>query len=64
MHVHDTVNDRDHRAPGRGETDLAMVARYMRPGMILTLELHPDVLEEDIGPGVELLRGLGVTWTD
>ena len=64
MHVHDTVNESDHLAPGTGETDLAMVARYMTPGMILTLELRSNVPAEEIGPAVELLRGLGVTWSE
>lgn len=64
MHVHDTIGERDHLAPGTGETDLAMVARYMKPGMILTFELHPPVPADKIGPGVDLLRGLGITWAE
>lgn len=60
MHVHDTQAARDHRAPGQGGTDFAMLARYVRPDTILTLELHADVLAEHIGPGVEMLLALGM----
>lgn len=59
MHVHDTQAARDHRAPGQGATDFAMLAKYVRPDTILTLELHADVPAEQIPPAVELLRGLG-----
>lgn len=64
MHLHDTIRERDHLAPGAGETDLAMVTRYARPGMVLTLELHQVVRAEEIGPGVELLQRLGIDWTE
>ena len=37
-----------------------MLARYVRPDTILTLELHADVPAEHIGPGVETLLGLGM----
>ncbi|MCC7368290.1 MAG: sugar phosphate isomerase/epimerase [Chloroflexi bacterium] len=60
MHVHDTQAARDHRAPGQGGTDFAMLAKYVRPDTILTLELHADVLAEHIGPGVEMLLALGM----
>jgi sugar phosphate isomerase/epimerase len=55
MHVHDTQLARDHRAPGQGTTDFAMLAKYVKPDTILTLELHADVLAEHIVPGVEWL---------
>ena len=60
MHVHDTQGARDHRAPGQGGTDFAMLAKYVRPDTILTLELHADVLAEHIVPGVEWLVSLGM----
>ena len=60
MHVHDTQGARDHRAPGQGGTDFTMLAKYVRPDTILTLELHPDVLAEHIGPGAEWLLSLGM----
>jgi sugar phosphate isomerase/epimerase len=60
MHVHDTQGTRDHRAPGQGGTDFSMLAKYVRPDTILTLELHADVLAEHIEPGVEMLLALGM----
>ena len=51
MHVHDTQGARDHRAPGQGGTDFAMLAKYVRPDTILTLELHADVLAGAHHPG-------------
>jgi sugar phosphate isomerase/epimerase len=60
MHLHDTQAARDHRAPGQGGTDFSMLAKYVRPDTILTLELHADVLAKHIGPGVEMLLALGI----
>jgi sugar phosphate isomerase/epimerase len=60
MHVHDTQLARDHRAPGQGSTDFAMLAKYVKPDTILTLELHADVLTEHILPGVDWLLTLGM----
>ena len=64
MHIHDTIAERDHLAPGTGETDLAMVTSYLKPGMVLTLELRATVEPADVGRAVELLKGLGITWTE
>jgi sugar phosphate isomerase/epimerase len=60
MHVHDIQGVRDHRAPGQGSTDFAMLAKYVKPDTILTIELHADVPAEQIGPGVEMLLALGM----
>jgi sugar phosphate isomerase/epimerase len=60
MHVHDTQGARDHRAPGQGGTDFAMLARYVRPDTILTIELHADVLAEHIVAGRDWLVELGM----
>lgn len=60
MHLHDTTLDRDHQAPGQGETDFTLIARYLRPETIRTLELSPRVPIEHIQPGLETLRRAGV----
>jgi sugar phosphate isomerase/epimerase len=60
MHVHDTQLARDHRAPGQGTTDFRMLAKYVKPDTILTLELHADVLAEHITAGVEMLLEIGM----
>ena len=59
MHVHDTRGSRDHQAPGQGDTDFSMLARYLRPETIKTLELHRTVTAEEIGRAVDLLEPLG-----
>ena len=40
MHIHDTRAGRDHLAPGQGSTDFDMLARYLLPDTIRTLELN------------------------
>jgi sugar phosphate isomerase/epimerase len=58
MHIHDTRGPRDHRAPGQGDTDFSMLARYLRADTIRTLELHPSVTASEISQGLELLADL------
>ncbi|MCC6178294.1 MAG: sugar phosphate isomerase/epimerase [Chloroflexi bacterium] len=60
MHLHDTVGSKDHQGPGQGHTDFAMLARYVRPDTVLTMELHSDVLPEHVISGVELLLAHGI----
>jgi sugar phosphate isomerase/epimerase len=56
MHVHDTRGARDHLAPGQGETDFGMLARYLRPETLKTLELNPSVSASQISWGLDLLE--------
>ena len=37
MHVHDTLGGRDRLAPGMGQTDFEMLARYLQPTTIRTM---------------------------
>jgi sugar phosphate isomerase/epimerase len=60
MHIHDTRGARDHQAPGQGDTDFAMLACYLGPETIKTLELQTSVTAEQITGAVRLLRALGV----
>jgi sugar phosphate isomerase/epimerase len=60
MHIHDTLNGRDHLAPGNGNTDFSMLARYLRPETIRTLELHRTVAATDISRALDLLEPLEV----
>lgn len=64
MHIHDTRGGRDHQAPGQADTDFAMLARYLRPETIKTLELSASVLAEHIPPALELLREVGAWQTN
>ena len=58
MHVHDTRGPRDHLAPGQGDTDFAMLARYLRADAVRTLELHRIVAAEDINKALDILQPL------
>jgi sugar phosphate isomerase/epimerase len=59
MHVHDTRGPRDHQAPGQGDTDFSMLARYLRPDVLKTLELHRVVTAAEISRALDLLEPLG-----
>lgn len=56
MHVHDTLGARDHLAPGMGETDFDMLARYLRPEVLKTLELTSSVTPTQISAALEWLE--------
>ncbi|HYL72420.1 MAG TPA: TIM barrel protein [Candidatus Dormibacteraeota bacterium] len=60
MHIHDTRDGRDHLAPGQGSTDFAMLARYLKPDTVRTLELSRSVTASDITRGLDVLEPLGV----
>jgi sugar phosphate isomerase/epimerase len=57
MHIHDTRASLDHQAPGQGDTDFGMLARYLQPGTIRTLELRSSVTAAQIAQGLNLLAG-------
>ena len=60
MHIHDTRAGRDHLAPGQGTTDFAMLARYLRPETIRTLELSRMVSAAEISQALDVLEPLEV----
>lgn len=60
MHIHDTRAGRDHLAPGQGDTDFAMLGRYLRPDTIRTLELSRGVTTAEIRQALDLLEPLRV----
>jgi sugar phosphate isomerase/epimerase len=60
MHIHDTRAGRDHLAPGQGSTDFAMLAAYLRPDTIRTLELNRQVTASEITHALDLLEPLEV----
>ena len=60
MHIHDTRAGRDHLAPGQGNTDFAMLGRYLQPETIRTLELARSVTAAEITHALELLEPLSV----
>jgi sugar phosphate isomerase/epimerase len=60
MHIHDFLNGRDHQAPGQGNTDFAMLARYLRPDTIRTMELARTVTAPQITQALDVLEPFGV----
>jgi sugar phosphate isomerase/epimerase len=60
MHIHDTLAARDHQAPGQGNTDFAMLGRYLREDTIRTLELSRSVSAAQITHALDVLEPLGV----
>ena len=60
MHIHDTRVGRDHLAPGQGNTDFAMLGRYLRPETVRTLELSRVVTAAEISQALDLLEPLEV----
>jgi sugar phosphate isomerase/epimerase len=60
MHIHDTRGVRDHQAPGQGDTDFAMLARYLQPSTIRTLELARSVTAAEITHALDVLEPFGV----
>jgi sugar phosphate isomerase/epimerase len=60
MHIHDTLDGRDHLAPGQGSTDFSMLARYLLHDTIRTLELNRVVTASEISAALDLLEPLGV----
>ncbi len=60
MHIHDTLDGRDHQAPGQGTTDFGMLARYLRQDTVRTLELNRAVTAAQITQALDLLEPFGV----
>jgi sugar phosphate isomerase/epimerase len=60
MHIHDTRGGRDHLAPGQGTTDFAMLARYLKPETMRTLELSRSVTATEITHALDILEPSGV----
>jgi sugar phosphate isomerase/epimerase len=60
MHLHDVRGIEDHFAPGLGEVDWEMVARYAPAGALRTLELKPDNSPEAVVSGMQRLVESGI----
>lgn len=58
FHVHDVSGFKDHQPPGTGEIDFEMVAQFMKPEHLLTLELHPRLSPNEIVEARDFLEGL------
>ncbi len=59
VHLHDMTGVHDHRAPGLGEIDFDMVARYLPYDAIRTLELQPSNTPEEVKAALDYLAQHG-----
>ena len=59
VHLHDVQGVSDHLAPGLGEIDFDMVASYLPPDAIRTLELQPTNTAEQVKAGLDCLHRHG-----
>ena len=60
IHLHDVVGRKDHRAPGMGDLDFDMIAKYINKNTIRIIEVHGMVEPKDIERGVQLLNEKGI----
>ena len=59
LHIHDVqFPAKDHRAPGAGAVDFAVLKPYVKPEHLKVFELSPSLTVEDVRQGVAHLQGL------
>lgn len=59
-HLHDVAGIRDHRAPGNGDVDFALLAERIPPSAARTLEIDQREPDDAVGGALEVLRAAGV----
>ena len=59
-HIHDTVLERDHLAPGFGQTDFGVIAAILPARTLRTLELGQRPTLDEARDGIALLRRVGL----
>lgn len=60
IHLHDALGVDDHKSPGQGETDFAMVSRYLPDGAIKIMEIQPQAKDQEILDGLDCLKEKGI----
>jgi sugar phosphate isomerase/epimerase len=60
IHMHDVIGITDHQAPGFGDIDFSMVAKYIPEFAYRTLEVGPQATQQDLINGMELLVDKGI----
>lgn len=58
-HLHDAIGTQDHLAPGLGEIDFEMAAKYLPEAAFRTLEVQPHNSNEQIKDGLKILANAG-----
>jgi sugar phosphate isomerase/epimerase len=60
VHLHDALGVEDHKPPGHGEIDFAMVKAYLPDEAIKIMEIRPEATREEILKGREYLKTKGI----
>jgi len=60
IHMHDVKGITDHQAPGMGDIDFEMVAKYIPEFAYRTLEVGPQATPQELINGMELLVSKGI----
>lgn len=60
IHIHDITEIDDHKAPGKGNLDFALIASYLKEDTIRILEVHPPASARDLQEGVAILEKAGL----
>jgi sugar phosphate isomerase/epimerase len=60
IHLHDILGISDHQAPGKGDMDWEMVAKYLPPGIVKVCEIGEWNDEEQMQGIVNLLQKKGI----
>jgi len=60
IHLHDVKGITDHQSPGLGDIDFEMVAKYIPEYAWRTLEVGPQVSQQELVDGMELLVAKGI----
>ncbi len=59
LHWHDVIGIQDHQAPGTGEVDFAMLAKFLPPDCYHTLEVDKALSREAVSRGLNHLEKSG-----
>jgi len=59
VHLHDVIGIQDHQAPGTGEVDFVMIAKYLPPDCYRTLEVEKVINLEAVARGMRYLEKTG-----
>jgi sugar phosphate isomerase/epimerase len=60
IHLHDCQGMDDHKPPGKGEIDFAMVKRHIPEQAIKIMEIHRPATGQEILDGLAFLKGKGI----
>jgi len=60
IHIHDVVGYDDHWAPGTGEVDFELVARYVPSDAVRVIEVHSKVSSAELTESMRFVERVGL----